>query len=233
MTKIIKGLFIALLFVMLAGMANAAVTVTMTTPTTGTTYNNLASNIRTIPITFTVTDNNIDVRDLNLTILYYPVSTLKESGNGTVVFEDVNVFDLNVGGTTGQTCTGNWTSFTCDFRWTLPDSVTLTEGAYFLDVNVMDVTLGIPGFPAGDAEINADGNGTIRFTIDNHISSAQQTRDLMAIVGLVLAAVVLLGGLTAAFVFRTDITKTAIVTVVAAIAVGIGAMIIGVVLATL
>ena len=232
MTRIIKGLFIALLFVMLAGMASAAVTVTMTTPTTGTTYNNLASNIRTIPITFTVTDNNIDVRDLNLTILYYPVGTLKESGNGTVVFEDVNVFDLNGGGTSGQSCSGNWTSFACDFRWTLPDSVTLAEGAYFLDVNVMDVTLG-PDWPAGAEEINADGNGTIRFTIDNHISSAQQTRDLMAIVGLVLAAVVLLGGLTAAFVFRTDITKTAIVTVVAAIAVGIGAMIIGVVLATL
>ncbi len=232
MTKIIKGLFIALLFVMLAGMANAAVTVTMTTPTTGTTYNNLASNIRTIPITFTVTDNNIDVRDLNLTILYYPVSTLKESGNGTVVFEDVNVFDLNVGGTTGQTCTGNWTSFTCDFRWTLPDSVTLAEGAYFLDVNVMDVTLG-PDWPGGSGEINADGNGTIRFTIDNHISTADQTRALMAIVGLILAGVVLLGGLGSIAFLKTDLTKTAIVTVVAAIAVAIGAMVIGVVLATL
>lgn len=232
MTKIVKALLVALLCVMLSGMANAAVTVTMTTPETGTTYNNLASNIRTIPITFTVTDNNASVQDLNLTILYYAQGTLKESGNGTAIFEDVNLFDLNQNTTAGQTCTGNWTSFTCDFRWTLPDSTALVEGAYFLDVNVMDVTLG-PDFPAGDAEINADGNGTIIFTINNHISTAQQIRDLMAVVGMILAAVVLLGGLGTIMVFKTDLAKTATITVVAAIAVGIGAMIIGVVLATL
>lgn len=223
-------LLVALLLVMLATPAFAAITVTINKPSANTVINNLWQE--SIDINFSGTDNNTGVQaawryvDIN----YYSDATLPNSG--TAIVADGNLYDWELNGNSGQTCDidANGATFSCNYRWTLPKNTTMGDADYFINVNVYDLN-------GSETEVGnhvtADKNATNAFQVSTKLAGGQSIRNLMAIVGMVLAALVLIGGLVAMVGFKTDPTSTAIVTVVGAIAVAIGSQIIGTVLATL
>jgi len=218
----------ALLLVMMLSPAFAAITITWNTPSEGTSYNNLPSNAGNIDLNFTVADDNTAVRDLNVLLTYRP-AYLNEDGNTTTIIADANLFDWNANPTASQECTGaDWTSVTCKYIWDMPENVTMGDDEYLIDANVQDWTSG-----TGTDFDNADGNASLGIVINTHIAYADTVRALMANAGLILAGIVLITGLGAIVIFKLDPMKGAILTVAAAIAVAIGAMIIGVALATL
>ena len=227
MYKKISVLFLLLL--VMASPALAVITTTVSAPVSGTTYNNLAANIRSVPITFSIIDTNSGEgtkSDVNVSIKWYSVGTLPE--NGTAIISDANLIDYNLSHNSTSTFYCDIASDidatgTCTYNWTLPGNLEAPEGTYYIDVNVTEWYL------AGNETLN-DGNGTTTFVINNRMSTAGSTKDLMALVGMVLAALVLLGGLASVLVLKTDIANTAIVTIVAAVAVGIAAMVIGTIL---
>jgi len=223
-----KILSLLLLFLLMAVPAFAStLTVTYVTPASGESFNNLPANVRPIDINVTLTDDNASVHDMNLIVTLYD-STF--TANRTIA-DDLNVHDVNLNPTVAERCTakaGFDTGFTCNIKWTLPINADLAEGTYYIDVNFVDYIAG--GGAAGGSGIIEDTNATRQIVISNKIPTGQTTRDLMAIVGVILAAVVLLGGLGAILVLKTDIAKTAVITVVAAIAVAIAAMLIGIIL---
>jgi len=217
MNNKIMGLL--LLVMLMASPVLATIAVTINTPLTNTTYNNLASNVAPVDINYTVTDDNAAVRDHNITIIIYDSNwTAFET-----IASDVNVRDPPTGTSCGPSATSLLDSYTCSTIWNMQASTTMPEDLYHLDVNAASVGTDYVG-------VNLDTNANNNIIINTHLATGDTLRSLMAVVGVVLAAIVLLGGLIAAIALKTDPAKTAILTVVAAIAVAIGAQIIGVVM---
>lgn len=218
----IKKILPALFLLLLLSPAFAAVTVTWNTPTAGSTYNNLPANIQSIDMNLTITDNNAAVQDLNVTIVYHEQGALITTG--TALVSDLNIFDMNVNPTATRVCRGlTWAYINCNIVIDIPGSTAMGGGDYYIDARVAD------SYEPGGI-VNSDINARVSVTINNKISSGDATRSLMGVVGLVLAGLVLLMGLFSGIFLKSDPTKTAIITVVAAITVAIGAMIIGTVL---
>jgi len=221
-----------LLLVLFSAPALAAVTVTMTTPVTGTRYNNTSQNVQTIDINFTVTDNNANVQDLNVNILYHIAGVVKESGSVTYIVQDANIYDYNANPTSTASCVGlSWASFTCNYRWAMPNSLNLAEGNYILDVNVIDWTRDSDA-ASGFEFFNADQNGTIAFAIDNKLSNIEAVKSLLADNILVLIGAVLIALLAGIIVVREGIGAGdwSTVAIAALIMTAIAAIIMGVVL---
>ena len=218
----IKKILPALLLLLLLTPAFATVTVTWSTPADGSIYNNLAANVQAIDMNFAITDDNFAVEDMNLTIIYHAQNALITTG--TALVSDLNIFDMNANPTSTRRCDGNaWSNFTCSVVEIIPVSTSMPNGTYFIDVRVADSD------KPGDVVLS-DINARIGVTIDNTLATGGTTRDLMSVVGLVLAGLVIIMGLISGVLLKTDPTKTAILTVVGAIAVAIGAQVIGVVL---
>lgn len=229
-----KKILPLLMLIMLIAPAFAAITVTWNTPSSGQVINNLTANIRQYDLNFRVQDNNANVEDLNALLYYFPRSTRITQGAGDAIVADLNISDAIANPTATQACVpesaGSLTDLTCSVKWTIPNNTTMPDDIYNIDVNVRDVGRG--GDDAAGV-INSDKNGTVQIEVYTRMTGAQSVRDLMGIVGVVLAGVVLLTGLGSIVVLKTDLTKTAIITVVAAVAVAIAAMLIGTVLVAL
>lgn len=224
--KILAALFLVMLAI--PTMAST-ITVSYNTPSSGVTYNNLAANIRDVDINLAITDDNADtftVGDINLIVDWVDAATWTRTS-----IIDANLRDLEINPTSQAACSigVSLTTMTCSIRFTLPDQATASDNTYYFDANVVDY------FRDAGAEDpqNGDTNAILRWVINTHIPTAQATRDLMASVGMILAAIVLIGGLFSIGVLKTDLVKTSIITIIAAIFVAIGAMVIGIVLATL
>ncbi len=227
MNNKIVGLF--LLVLLMATPALATIVITPNTPSSGTQYNNLPSNARNVDINFLVTDDNATAEDHNLTVIIY-------SGPAWSTFQTL-VEDVNVRNTSGNSAincepvtdgvlgtAGTLARYTCSLIWTLPIKPSMPDDPYFIDINIMST-----GQHSDNVE---DLNALISISVSTKLPTGDTLRNLMAIAGVVLAAMVLLGGLVSALAFKTDPAKTAILTIVAAIAVAIGAQIIGVLLIT-
>jgi hypothetical protein len=227
-----------ILFALFAPAAMAALVTTINFPPSDT-YNNLSANVKTIDINFTITDTNqisFDTNgDYNVNITYYPTTTGKlwNSGTGndaniTYVVRDGNINDWNRNGNGTKRCTGiSSKSIKCRYLWTIPVNTVMGDGDWTLDINVFE-------FGKGPADYtNSDDNDSVTMTIQNHLSNANSIRSLMGIVAMVLAALVLIGGLFSIAVLKTDVAQTAIMTVAAAVAAAIAALIIGGILAGL
>lgn len=223
----VKKILAALFFVMLFSQAMATLSVTWNLPATGTSYNNTPGNLQTIDLNYTVADTNTNPRDVNFGIVYFPASGTAQA-NAVTILADTNAGLAIANQTSARTCIGaDLSGYTCNIRWAMPNNSNMGDGAYFVDVNVFTYLNG------GSQNVTEDVNARISITINTKLATAQTTRDLMAIVGVVLAAIVLIGGLSSIAILKTDPAKTAIATVVAAVAVAIAAMIIGQVLSGL
>ena len=216
MNNKILGLFLLVMLMSTSALATIAVTINL--PTDGTTFNNLPANVAPVDINFTVTDDNAGVVQHNITAIVYDSNwTAFET-----IVEDANVRNEPAGMRCGPSITSLLDSYTCSITWNMQVAPNMPEDLYHLDINAVSIW--------GDANTEGDMNANNTVIIRTHLATGDTLRSLMAIVGVVLAAMVLLGGLMAAIFLKTDPAKTAILTVVAAIAVGIGAQIIGVVL---
>jgi hypothetical protein len=214
-----KIIGLLLLVMLMASPALATIEVTVNTPLSGTIYNNLPSNVAPIDINYVVTDDNANVRDHNVTITIYDSNWTSFE----TVVSDVNVRNPPTGTSCGPSTGSLLDSYTCSTIWTMQSSATMPEDIYYIDVNAVSHDT--------NAQITVgDGNGFQQIQVRTTLATGDTLRSLMAVVGVVLAAIVLLGGLVAAIALKTDPAKTAILTVVAAIAVAIAAQIIGVVL---
>ncbi len=217
----ILGLF--LLVLLMATPAFAVMTATWNLPANGQVFNNLPSNIQNVDINFLITDNNADVIDHNITIILHgPLWT----DTPVTLVDDMNVRDVPSNVSCNVSETTLLDSYNCNIQWTLPGQATLGDGTYTFDLNVESVGGVVTVFEAND-----DINALRSINIQTRLATGDTLRSLMAITGVILAAMVLIGGLVAALAFKTDPAKTAILTIVAAILVAIGAQIIGVVLA--
>lgn len=222
-----KAIIFALALLMLATPAFAAITVTWATPSSGQTYNNLSTNQRTLDLNFAWTDNNTDAgNDLDFNLFV-------RQDRGTWAFltllSDQNIYDANVNPTSTLRCfvkQPEGVSGSCSYHWTMPLNVDMPDGYYCLDANVTETR----ALAAGGTTYSADANALNCFYVSTHIATAAATRELMSVVAIILAAVVLLGGLGAILVAKTDPAKTALVTIVAAVTVGIAAMLIGLIM---
>jgi len=229
-----KSYITALFLVLLATQAMAAITVTINQPAAGTVLNNKWQTA--LDINFSGTDNNTATYWRYFDINYY--SNRTHPDNGTAIVSDANMVDWNKTRTSAQSCVmdGNGATFSCHYTWTIPTNPTMGDGYYLINIHVFDLNgsntkLGI-NYEAG-THITADKNATTNFTVQTHLTSAQSIRDIMTIVGLLFAAGIIVAGLFAMLVLKTNPTTTVIVMIVGAIAAAIGAQIIGTVLSTL
>lgn len=236
-----KILAVLFLLILLGPMALASVTVTWNAPADGSTYSTLSGNRRTIDLNFTVDDDNTSTNnDTNIRVTWRSVHTLQGDSATFIIGSaaaDVNVFATDYNNTrasNGLLCVSQdeyGEPIYCSLTFSFPSNTTMPQGSYIFDVNAEGYYPTCAG--GGCDPITADANASITINIENHLPNRGTIRDLMVIVGMILAGVVLLGGLGAIVVFKLDPVKTALITVAAAIAVGIGSQIIGVVLAAL
>lgn len=217
-----KILALFLLVLLFAAPAMAAVTTTVVVPANGTSYNNLTANIQTIPITFTVTDTNADMLDMNVDIRYFSTSQEIGRSEGTNILRDGNLLDFNANPTASGTCTGYWlTGATCIVHWTLPGEGSMAQGTYYLDVNASD------RFGTNSERSNADGNATSTITINNRMANGDTIRSFLLLLASIAVIGVIIMALFSITMLNADPAKTAIMTVVAIIMIAIIAMIIG------
>lgn len=216
--KIIPILLLLMLFIT---PAFAAITVTWGTPTAETKYSNNAANRQTIDVNFAFTDGNSAVNDMDFNLFLRKQS-------GTWAFRtllDVNIYAASLASVDGVNCfvktAGDGTG-SCNYNWTMPLNEEMSDGYYCLDANVREFR----DFPGINA-YSTDANATRCFYIYTGFAEANAIRSIASNFGLVLGAVVLLMGLFSIAILKTDVKTTALVTIVAAIVVAIGSMVIG------
>jgi len=204
------------------------VTVAFNEPTSGQTFSTTTANRATIDVNFRVTDDNADATDFNIDCRWYPASTYPT--DGTFIADDWNAL---VETNADQNCFGpDWvTGKDCTIRWTMPLDSTMPEDDYYLDCNVYEYNdpsdLDWPGDTLGDA------NGTVQIRVQNRISTIETVKSLLLNQNLILAAVVLITILAVGLAMSVDPMKLALVAVTAAVAVAIGSMIVGTVVAAM
>jgi len=227
MRQAITAMLAALFLIFLCVGSFATVTPVWNEPSSGTSYNNLPANARNVDLNFRVGDDNASVTDINVSLRY-----ITQSGTATAIVTDANLNDWNANPTGTAYCDGSssYDTMTCVYVWDMPENATMGDGDWFVDVNVVDVPNSSGEYAGAN---NSDGNSSRYIVVETSISSRETIISMMSTIGLVLAALVLIGGLTAIALFGADITSTAIVTIVAAIAVAIAANIIGIVMAAL
>lgn len=217
-------LLTAFAIMLVMSSAFAAITVTVSTPATGTSYNNFPANIKKIPITFAITDSNTAApSDFNVSIKWYNISTTQ--ANGTYIIKDANIFDYN----TNENATATFycdvkndgpATATCTYMWELPSNITAPPNTYFIDVN------GTEWFKASVAT-EADKNGTTSFIVNNSMGTSASVKSLLLPVSAILIAALMILSIVAITVLGADPTKTAVMVVAGAIVIAVVAMIIG------
>lgn len=223
-----KSLIILLLCLFIASTASAAVTTTVSLPADNETIANTYANHVRYPITFTVTDNNATVPDMNATIRYWNTA-------GTI---STVVVDLNLRSIPGATFTGNdsdincaggtWASKVCTYYWDMPLQTAMPDGTYVVDVNVNDYNR--DGLLAHS---NADANDSVTILINNRLASMDTAKSIMNTAPIIGIGGFLVFLVMSLFVFRMD-PKVAIITGVAGgIAMGIATAVLGFFLAIL
>jgi len=223
---------VLLLCLFLASAASAAVTTTVSKPASNEVIANTYANHIRYPITFTVTDNNATVPDMNATIKYWVTADSK-----TVV-----VADLNLKSIPGATFTGNdsdincaggtWASKVCTYYWDMPLQTAMPDGTYVLDVNVNDYNQdGYPG--TGKVHSNADANNSVTILISNRLATMDTAKSIMNTAPIIGIGGFLVFLVMSLFVLKMD-PKVAVITGVAGgIAMGIATAVLGFFLAIL
>ena len=214
-TKIIALLMLVMLF---ATPVLAAITVTINTPTSGSTYNNLPSNVAPVDINFSVADNNAAVVDHNITVIVYNGTTW---ATFQTLVDDLNVRDLGTTMTCSEvTATSLLDSYTCKIHWNMPGAVSMPEGSYYIDVNVTSVSPGAT---------QIDTNALAGINISNSISNSATIQSLLLVISIVIAAGLLITAVLSIGVMGTDPAKTAVALVAAGIVAAVLMSILGVI----
>lgn len=221
-----KQIATILLVLLLSAPAFAAITPIWNTPSNNSQFKNLGSNELSLDFNFGWTDTNNDTgNDYNVDFTFYRYVSGTSQRTLLSTFEnDANVYDFNVNPTSAFTCkvkNAVGTSGSCSYPWKADTSI--TDGNYCADINFVEYRV----INATGDVYSSDKNAMVCFTVNNSFAYAAATRSIASNFGLVLAAVVLLMGLFSIVVLKTDIKTTGLITIVAAIAVAIGAMVIG------
>lgn len=225
-------LAMALMLVMLSSSAFATLTVTITSPANGSTYNNYPANVRTIPITFTIADDNAVIvgSDMNFNLRYGIITTaIVNKASGTNIMSDANIFDYNIDGSLYSTTIRcdikdhGPTLATCTYNWPLPNNASLIQGTYWIDVNAVDFYRGGGGLEQNQADTNA----TIWFTINNRMETMGSVTSLLVPISALLVAALLIIGIFAITVLGADPMKTSVMIVAGAITITVIAMLLG------
>lgn len=221
----------ALMLIVMASSAFATLTVTITSPASGTVYNNLPANIHGVPITFTIVDDNaVTVRsDMNITLRYGPLSTLIANNAGTELINDKNLFDYNADGSLYSSTFGcdiktdGPSLATCTYNLQLPPDTTWTNGnTYWIDINAVDFARG----GNGDG-VDEDQNATTWISINNKMSTIGSVTALLVPISAILVAALLIIGIFSIAVLGADPMKTSVMIVVGAITIAVVAMVLG------
>jgi len=220
----IKVIALLMLVMLFATPVLAAITVTMNTPSSGTTYNNLPANVAPVDINFTVADNNGSVIDHNITVTIYDGTTWVAT---ETLVNDVNIREL--GGTT-MTCepaplsTSLLDAYTCRVRWIMPGSATMGEGPYYIDVNVASVYSS-----AGGSSVTTDTNAFAGINISNSLASSATIQALLLVISMIVFAGLIVAAVVSIEVMGTNPAKTAVALVGAGIIVAVLMSILGII----
>lgn len=175
-----------LIMVLLSQTAFAAFTVTWVTPASGSTYTNNAMNRTTIDLNFTIVDDNSAIgKDVNLSIVYYGSNTLPSTATTIIASTDWNI--LSQTSSTYICSKDTWAAGKkCRYTWNIPINTTMSDGTYWIDVNVYSY--------ARDAIASNlyDTNATLEIGISNKMSNIAQLRSMLGTIVVILAVAALL-----------------------------------------
>lgn len=174
-----KYLMAILMVVMFAGLANAAITVTIVKPTENQAFFPNLDDTRFMDINFTVVDNNADI-PIHTTTIQFAIGDTNR-----IISNDVNLSSSNCSFKTDQIWTTPGAS--CLIKYTFPTTIggTIPTGSYVLDVNVVAKATG------SGLEI-AHNSGVTTFSIDNRfVNTAVEA--LLNILPIILIASMLVG----------------------------------------
>jgi len=223
-TKII-ALLILVMF--LATPVLAAITVTINTPSSGQTYNNLPANVGPVDINFSVADNNATVDDHNITVTIYNSKTLTTM---QTLVNDVNVRNLGSSMTCEPvTAISLLDAYTCNVHWDMPGVESMPAGTYLVDVNVTSVY----SSSTGGSDTHVDTNASTGITVNNKLANSATIQALLLVISTIVFAGLIIVGVVSITMMGTDPAKTATALVAAGIMVGILMMVLGMVAQTI
>lgn len=182
-----KVLITALILVLFAGLANAAITVTVTTPAANQIYYpNVIDGDEYVSIVLAITDDTAANPRHSVAIQYDPTDGnrwITPDENTLTTWE--NDLNLSSSNCTFTGVTDVWTTgATCTINYLIPTTTQIPTGTYIMDVNVVAWTNG----GAVNGEI-----GSVRvFGLDNRYISAS-VEALLNILPVVLIAAMLIG----------------------------------------
>lgn len=215
------------LLVLMASTAIAACTVTLNEPASGTIFNNTVANRKTIDVNVNITDTNglILRDDMNIQLRYWP----DFNADAVTIFLD----DWNMGVRTNvdQNCSKNSAvggdlnlltpGSDCTYTWQMPLNSALPDGSYILDANVVQFTE-----DTREQIFDCNGGGTI--TINTRLTTIEATKALLLQNSVILAGITLLSILIVGIAMGGRDMKTwVLLSIASAVSVGIGAMVLG------
>lgn len=197
-TKIIS-LFLLVLF--FATPVLAAITVTWTSPTNNTVYNNTPANAGDVNLTFVISDDNGAVLDHNFSVIVYNDSWTTEQ----TLVDDVNVRTIN--GTTDQNCSvvseeSGLALYQCTIIWDMPLNTAMNDGIYHVDANVVSVSLG------DDTQL--DTNAFVNVVVSTRLANAATVQALLLVISMIIFAGLLVAAVLSIGVLGADPAKTAV-----------------------